>query len=88
VNAGEFSVRNQRVIFVGMVFVLLGGFVAYQRLGRLEDPEFTIKEALFLRILAPVPRRWPKRSRTRSKVLASNSGSLSVWNRSHFAEDR
>jgi multidrug efflux pump subunit AcrB len=51
-NAGEFSVRNQRVIFVSMFFVLLGGIAAYQRLGRLEDPEFTIKEAL---IITPYP---------------------------------
>jgi multidrug efflux pump subunit AcrB len=35
-----------------MLFVLLGGLVAYQRLGRLEDPEFTIKEAL---IVTPYP---------------------------------
>jgi multidrug efflux pump subunit AcrB len=52
VNAGEFSVRNQRVIFVSVFFVLIGGLVAYQRLGRLEDPEFTIKEAL---IITPYP---------------------------------
>ena len=51
-NAGEFSVRTQRVIFVAILFVLLGGLVAYQRLGRLEDPEFTIKEAL---IITPYP---------------------------------
>src|SRR5215510_11980283 len=35
-----------------MAFVLLGGIVAYHRLGRLEDPEFTIKEAL---IITPYP---------------------------------
>jgi len=35
-----------------MALVLLGGIVAYQRLGRLEDPEFTIKEAL---IVTPYP---------------------------------
>ena len=52
VNIGEFSVRRNRVIFASIVFVLLGGFVAYQRLGRLEDPEFTIKEAL---IVTPYP---------------------------------
>jgi multidrug efflux pump subunit AcrB len=57
VNAGEYSTRNQRVIFVGMAFVLLGGFVAYQRLGRLEDPEFTIKEAL---IVTPYPGASPE----------------------------
>jgi multidrug efflux pump subunit AcrB len=56
-NLGEFSVRNKSVIFVSMFFVLLGGFVAYQRLGRLEDPEFTIKEAL---IITPYPGASPE----------------------------
>ena len=51
-NPGEFSVRNNRVVFVAMLFVLVGGFVAYQQMGRLEDPEFTIKEAL---IITPYP---------------------------------
>jgi multidrug efflux pump subunit AcrB len=49
---GEFSVRRDRVIFASMVFVLLGGIVAYLRIGCLEDPEFTIKEAL---IVTPYP---------------------------------
>src|SRR5205807_3482568 len=35
-----------------MFLVLLGGVVAYRNLGRLEDPEFTIKEAL---IITPYP---------------------------------
>lgn len=56
-NLGEYSVRNQRVIFVAMGFLFLGGFVAYQRLGRLEDPEFTIKEAL---IITPYPGASPE----------------------------
>lgn len=51
-NIGEFSVRNNRVLFVSMFFILIGGIVAYERLGRLEDPEFTIKEAL---IITPYP---------------------------------
>ena len=51
-NPGEISVRNNRVVFVAMFFVLIGGIVAYQRMGRLEDPEFTIKEAL---IITPYP---------------------------------
>ena len=51
-NIGEVSVKNDRVVFVTMFFVLLGGFVAYQQMGRLEDPEFTIKEAL---IITPYP---------------------------------
>jgi multidrug efflux pump subunit AcrB len=51
-NIGEFSVRRNRVIFAAMVFVMLGGTFAYLKLGRLEDPEFTIKEAL---IVTPYP---------------------------------
>src|SRR5262249_1073923 len=51
-NPGVFSVKNDRVVFVTMALVLAGGVVAYRELGRLEDPEFTIKEAL---IITPYP---------------------------------
>src|SRR5262249_5625263 len=51
-NPGVLSVRNSRVVFVAMLFVLIGGVVAYRQMGRLEDPEFTIKEAL---IITPYP---------------------------------
>ena len=51
-NPGVVSVRNNRVVFVAMLFVLIGGIVAYRQIGRLEDPEFTIKEAL---IITPYP---------------------------------
>src|SRR5262245_39653153 len=51
-NPGVFSVKNDRVVFVAMALVLAGGIVAYRELGRLEDPEFTIKEAL---VITPYP---------------------------------
>ena len=51
-NPGVLSVRNNRVVFAAMLIVLVGGIVAYQQMGRLEDPEFTIKEAL---IITPYP---------------------------------
>jgi multidrug efflux pump subunit AcrB len=51
-NLGVLSVRNNRVVFCAMVLVVVGGAVAYQNMGRLEDPEFTIKEAL---IVTPYP---------------------------------
>src|SRR5262249_62271731 len=51
-NPGVFSVKNSRIVFVAMALVLVGGLVAYRELGRLEDPEFTIKEAL---IITPYP---------------------------------
>ena len=51
-NLGEISVRNDRVVYFAMLLVLVGGWIAYEQLGRLEDPEFTIKEAL---IVTPYP---------------------------------
>src|SRR5690606_11057573 len=51
-NPGVFSVQNNRVVFVAMALLLIGGIVAYQQMGQLEDPEFTIKEAL---IVTPYP---------------------------------
>jgi multidrug efflux pump subunit AcrB len=51
-NAGEFSVRNNRVIFVAMLLLVAGGYAGYRTMGRLEDPEFTIKQAL---IITPYP---------------------------------
>jgi multidrug efflux pump subunit AcrB len=51
-NPGVFSVKHNRVIFFAMVLAVIGGFSAYRNLGRLEDPEFTIKDAL---IITPYP---------------------------------
>jgi multidrug efflux pump subunit AcrB len=51
-NPGVFSVKNSRIVFVASLLLILGGFVAYHSMGRLEDPEFTIKEAL---IITPYP---------------------------------
>lgn len=51
-NPGEFSVKNSRVVLLAMVLAILGGLVAYRNIGRLEDPEFTIKQAL---VITPYP---------------------------------
>src|SRR5215813_11748237 len=51
-NPGVFSVKYNRVVFVAMAMAVLGGLSAYLNLGRLEDPEFTIKQAL---IITPYP---------------------------------
>lgn len=47
-NPGLLSVHYSRVVFVAMALVLIGGIVAYLKIGRLEDPEFTIKQALIV----------------------------------------
>ena len=51
-NPGEFSVKNNRMVLVAMAMAMIGGIIAYQNIGRLEDPEFTIKQAL---IITPYP---------------------------------
>jgi multidrug efflux pump subunit AcrB len=48
VNVGELSVKNNQVVFAAGLLIVVGGIVAYLNLGRLEDPEFTIKEALIV----------------------------------------
>jgi multidrug efflux pump subunit AcrB len=52
VNLGELSVRHNRVVAAAVLLIIAGGAVAYRNLGRLEDPEFTIKEAL---VITPYP---------------------------------
>jgi len=47
-NPGVISIRDNRVMFLMMILIVIGGYHAYQTLGRLEDPEFTIKEALIV----------------------------------------
>jgi multidrug efflux pump subunit AcrB len=57
VNPAVFSVTHNRVIFVAVALAVIGGAVAYKELGRLEDPEFTIKQAL---IVTPYPGASPE----------------------------
>ena len=51
-NPGEFSVKNNRMVLMAMAMAIVGGIIAYLNIGRLEDPEFTIKQAL---IITPYP---------------------------------
>ena len=51
-NPGEFSIKNNRMVLMAMAMAIVGGIVAYNNMGRLEDPEFTIKQAL---IITPYP---------------------------------
>ena len=52
-NPGVLSVKHIRIVFASdCLSSLWAGSVAYQNLGRLEDPEFTIKQAL---IVTPYP---------------------------------
>ena len=45
-NLVAYCLRNRTVTLVLIGMIAIGGLFSYQRLGRLEDPEFTIKEAV------------------------------------------
>jgi multidrug efflux pump subunit AcrB len=47
-NIAEFSIRNRTVTLVLTLVLLGGGLLSYQGMSRLEDPEFTIKDALVI----------------------------------------
>ena len=51
-NLAEFSIRNRTTVLVLTAVLLFGGAASFYQLSWLEDPEFTIKEAL---VLTPYP---------------------------------
>jgi len=51
-NLADTAIRNKTTTLVLATAMFVGGIFAYQNLSRLEDPEFTIKEAL---VITPYP---------------------------------
>lgn len=51
-NIAEFAIRKKTVMMVLVILIFGAGLITYGKLGRLEDPEYTIKEAL---IITPYP---------------------------------
>ncbi|MCZ6799986.1 MAG: efflux RND transporter permease subunit [Nitrospirae bacterium] len=51
-NIAEFSINNKIGTLTLSMVLLVAGFQAYQQMSRLEDPEFTIKDAL---VITPYP---------------------------------
>ncbi|QJB56739.1 efflux RND transporter permease subunit [Pseudodesulfovibrio sp. zrk46] len=47
-NLAEFSIRKKTITLVLTVCLLIGGAISFLEMSRLEDPEFTIKEALIV----------------------------------------
>ena len=45
-NLAEFSFKRKTTVYVITILLFVGGIVSFQGLGRLEDPEFTIKQAV------------------------------------------
>jgi multidrug efflux pump subunit AcrB len=51
-NIGEYSVQSKVISWLLVVIMVGGGLIAYDKMGKLEDPAFTIKSA---KILTPYP---------------------------------
>ncbi len=51
-NIGEYSVENKVIAWLLVVILVGGGLLAFNNMGKLEDPPFTIKSA---KILTPYP---------------------------------
>lgn len=45
-NLVSYALNNRSVTLVFIFLISIGGILSYERIGRLEDPEFTIKEAV------------------------------------------
>jgi len=51
-NIAEYSIRKKTVTLVMTVMLVIGGYAAFKQIGMLEDPEFTIKDAV---VITPYP---------------------------------
>ncbi len=51
-NPAAFALRKRTVMVAMTIMLIGGGFLSYQKLGRLENPDFTIKTAL---VVTPYP---------------------------------
>lgn len=47
-NIAEYAIKKRTVTLILTLFVIIGGLFSYENMGRLEDPEFTIKEAVII----------------------------------------
>ena len=45
-NPADYTIRKSVIAWVATVLVLVGGYMSYERLGRFEDPDFVIRQAV------------------------------------------
>jgi multidrug efflux pump subunit AcrB len=55
-NFAEYTLRKETIAWLSCILILAGGYIAYQELGRFEDPEFVIRQAV---ISTPYPGALP-----------------------------
>ena len=47
-NLTEYAIKNKTISWMFVVLLIFGGYLGFNNLGRLEDPNFTIKEAIII----------------------------------------
>lgn len=55
-NIAAYTLRKRTIAWLACLLLLVGGYLAYQQLGRFEDPEFVIRQAV---IVTPYPGALP-----------------------------
>ncbi|MGE5154161.1 MAG: efflux RND transporter permease subunit, partial [Bdellovibrio bacteriovorus] len=55
-NIAAYTLRKRTIAWLACLLLLVGGYLAYQQLGRFEDPEFVIRQAV---IITPYPGALP-----------------------------
>lgn len=55
-NIAAYTLRKRTIAWLASLLLLVGGYLAYQQLGRFEDPEFVIRQAV---IVTPYPGALP-----------------------------
>lgn len=69
-NIARYSIERPTSSWILLLVLLIGGFLALQSLGRLEDPEFTIKQAL---VVTPYPGASAQQVEEEVTVLLENA---------------
>lgn len=44
INLAEWAIRHRQIVYFFIISIIIGGIFSYFRLGRSEDPNFTIRE--------------------------------------------
>ncbi|MCK5251205.1 MAG: efflux RND transporter permease subunit, partial [Spirochaetaceae bacterium] len=55
-NIAEYAIEKKVVMYIIMMVLLVGGLIGFMNSGRLEDPEFTIRE---VKVITPYPGATP-----------------------------
>ena len=54
----EYSIKNRIVVLFATLVLTLAGIISYFRLGKLEDPEFKVKEAIAVTLYPLLKHLW------------------------------